>query len=87
MGLIEDILKHVSGKADFSLDIEGKPAAEIKVDGKKVTIEVRNPSVALEFAGKRLFQGKGIGESKTLGRLKKAGFTIKAKYGMLEIDI
>ncbi len=87
MEIFEEILKHVSGKAELSIEIEGKPAAAVKMDGKKITIDVLDPAFAMKFAGQSLFRGKGFAESGTLAKLKKAGFTIKAKYMMLEIGL
>lgn len=84
--MIEELLANAEGEADFSLEAEGKPALNVKMRGKEVTIEILNASIAMDLAGEHIFSGKPVG-SGTLEKLKKAGLRVKVKYKVLEFEL
>ncbi|MBI4173299.1 MAG: hypothetical protein HY519_01120 [Candidatus Aenigmarchaeota archaeon] len=84
MGLTEILLQGLlKGKAGLFIEVQGKQAAEIKLDGKAITVDVKNPLLAMEA----LLEQMGQGNAKSvLGLLKKSGYQVKVKYGILEFD-
>jgi len=86
MHVLEELLANAEGEADFSLEAGGRPALNVRLRGKAVTIELLNASIAMELAGEHMFSGRPVG-SRTLERLKKAGLRVKVKYKVLEFDL
>jgi len=85
MSILSSILENLVGDVHFYVEVGNKPAAEIKLIGKEILVEIKNPLLAAE-AGLKQFTSKS-GSSVSLEKLKKMGYKIKIKYGPLEVDL
>jgi hypothetical protein len=86
MGMMSEILEMIQGKVHFYLFVGGSPAIEIKIHDKEIIAEIKNPLLALEL-GLQQFATKRKSDSFILNQAKKAGFKVKVKYKMLEIEL
>lgn len=97
MSLLESILETIFGKVHFVITVGNKPAIEIKLHDKEITVDIKNPILAIEFGLEELLEhmpsdkgsGKGKQESpeSMLKKLKSMGYTIKVKYKIFELDL
>lgn len=85
MGLLESFLKGIPGDVHLRLFLGEKEAADIRMEGKTILVDVKNPIIAVEAMLKQLSEGKE--KSQTLGRLKKEGYQVKIKWKGLEFGI
>ena len=86
MSLIRNILEMVQGKVHFYLYVGGSPAVEIIMRNKEIIAEIKNPLLALEL-GLQQFATNMKSDSYIIDQAKKAGYKIKVKYKMLEIEM
>ncbi len=85
MTIFSDILKNVSGKASLSIKAKDKDILEISIEGKEITVDVKDPFAVLDLGVESLLKKKG--ESRTMKKLKDSGFKIKLKYKMFKVDL
>jgi len=88
------LLSQISeGNISFTIIIDGKNVATIKVINKFIIISIDNPVLAIELGIKEFIKRKANDEESgnidmsAFENIKKAGYKIKLKYGMLEIEI
>lgn len=87
MPLIADILKSVGGSANCSINIKGKEAAVISLEGKELLLDVKDPFAFMDLGLIGHFM-KGRGSSSgAIGRLKEAGFRVRLKYKGFKVDL
>lgn len=72
--------------------VGNKPAIELKMEDKDIIVDIKNPILAIELGLEEFFISHGDKKKKSeaddiLKKLKKAGYTIKIKYKILELDI
>ncbi len=88
MSLLESILETIFGKVHFMILVGNKPAIEVKLHDKEITIDVKNPVLAIELGVEEFFSDR---ENKPRGsllkKLKSMGYEIKVKYKIFEIDL
>lgn len=87
MSILSQLFNDVVGKAHFMVFMGKHAAAEINLDGKNITVDIKNPLIALEFGIEQLLKGEGEIDVKILERVKALGYRIKIKYKMFELDI
>ena len=81
MGLTETLLKGlIKGKAGLFVEVSGKQAVEIRLEGKEIVLDVKSPVLAMEAFLDQA--GKGM-----LDTVKKLGYRIKVKYHVLEFEL
>ncbi len=86
MGLLESFLESFGGRVHFMVLVGTEPALEIKLRDKDIVVEVKNPLLAVEFGLQELAKGGKI-DSRIFREIKKLGYRIKIKYGILELDL
>jgi hypothetical protein len=91
MGTMTDILKRIDKRISIMVLIDEKPLVEVHVEKKEITVEVKNPILAIEYGLKKFFESRKLKEkgntSKILKMIKDKGYRIKIKYGVFEFDI
>ena len=85
MPIFSELLKNVSGKATLSININGKEAFDVLVDEKEITVDVKDPFALLEFGLGEIMKKKG--KSRTVQKLKDAGFKVKVKYKLFKVEL
>ena len=86
MSLMRNILEMMRGKVHFYLFVGGSPAVEIIMHNKEIIAEIKNPLLALELGLQQITTNRKS-DSYILKQAKKAGYKIKVKYKMLEIEL
>ena len=86
MGLFEKFAEGNSGKAHLLITISKKEVFEITVKEKEITIDIKNPLLAMESLISQYLKGGGSGKEK-LEMIKKFGFKVKVKYKFLEFEL
>lgn len=88
MSSLTRLLEMVTGKASFYLTIGGKPAVEILFhdEKKEIIAQIKNPVLAVELGLHELAAG-GRGGSYILEKIKAAGYKVKVKYKIFEIEL
>ncbi|MCD6590481.1 MAG: hypothetical protein J7K72_00745 [Candidatus Aenigmarchaeota archaeon] len=87
MGFFTDILTSLVGRLHFMVFLGKSPAAEIKIEGKTIVIDIIHPIVAIELGIKEFLNGEGPYEVGVIETLKRMGYKLKIKYKMLELNI
>ena len=87
MSILSQLFNDVVGKAHFMIFMGKHAAAEIQLNGKNITVDIKNPLIAIEFGIEQLLKGEGEIDVKILERIKAMGYKIKIRYKMLELDI
>ena len=86
MGILESFLEKVFGKVHIYINIGKSVAAEILIHEKVITVDIKNPILAIEAALEEMVRKKHVGSDK-LKQLKSMGYTIKIRYKGLEFDL
>jgi hypothetical protein len=88
MSTITDILEIMTGKVHFYLTVGKIPAVEIILhdERKEIVAEIKNPVLAVELGLHGLAKSKGSG-SYVIKKIKAAGYRVKVKYKMFEIEL
>ncbi|MBN2330916.1 MAG: hypothetical protein JXC85_03805 [Candidatus Aenigmarchaeota archaeon] len=84
--MMTNILEMMQGKVHFYLFVGGSPAIEIKIHNKEIIAEIKNPLLALELGIHQLATNRKS-DSYILKQAKKAGYKVRVKYKMLEIEL
>ncbi|MCK5022956.1 MAG: hypothetical protein KAS04_02175 [Candidatus Aenigmarchaeota archaeon] len=87
MDFVADILRTILGRIHFMIYLGKSPAAEIEIIDKNIVVHILNPLIALELGVEELFSKKGKKDINMLENIRKAGYKIKIKYKMFEIDL
>ncbi|MBI4020337.1 MAG: hypothetical protein HY367_03310 [Candidatus Aenigmarchaeota archaeon] len=86
--ILPDILKSLSGNAEVTLSVDNSSLLEVHINGKEITIEVKDALKAMEMGLQSLIGGeKKKGEKGIRESLKAMGFRIKVKYSIFEIEV
>ncbi|HJW97064.1 MAG TPA: hypothetical protein VJ485_02775 [archaeon] len=91
MGLLSYAMDRIFGRTTLMLYVGKRPAVEIMIEGKTITAAIKNPILAAELGFSEFMRSL---ESRStdpisflLDRLKSLDYTIKIKWGRLEIKI
>jgi len=87
MGILDEIFRTIVGRVHFMIYLGKAPAAEVELKDKDIIVNIIHPLIALEIGIEELFSKKGKYDLSMIERIKKAGYTIKIRYKMLEIDL
>lgn len=85
MGLLETILGKLEGDIQLYIHFKKKPVAEVLIDKDQITVDVKNPVLAIEVVLNQLRKKKV--SSSTLKRLKEMKYKVKVKYKGLEFEV
>ena len=86
MSMITDVLELFDGKLRLHLRIDGKPAVDVVLKPTEIVIEIKNPLLALELGLQQMGKKKDI-NSYILRMVKAAGYNVKVKYKIFEIEL
>ena len=86
MSTITDILEVFQGRLRFHIRIDGKPAIDIVLKPREVLLEIRNPILALEMGIQQMSKNNDM-NSYVLNMIKAAGYKVKVKYKIFEIEL
>jgi hypothetical protein len=86
MEIISEIMKTIAGRMHFMVFLGNKPAADIEINDKEITVTIKNPVAALELGIEEFFSGKS-GVSDMFQRIKKMGYNIRIKYKIIEVNL
>jgi predicted GTPase len=86
MSLITDTLEIFRGRLRFHLLVDGKSAVDVVITPGEAIIEIKNPVLALEMGLQQIGKKKGI-SSYVLKAVKAAGYKVKVKYKVLEMEL
>lgn len=88
MSLITSMLEVFTGKVHFYLSVGGKPAVEIIIhdEKKEIIAEIKNPLLALELGLQQIATKKKV-DSYVLDRIRDAGYKVKVKYKIFEMEL
>lgn len=87
MDVLAEILRTVLGRIHFMIYLGKSPAAEIEVKNKDIIVNILNPLIAIELGLEEILSKKGKKDINMIERIKKAGYSIRIKYKMLELDL
>jgi hypothetical protein len=86
MEIISEIMKTIAGRMHFMVFLGNKPAADIEINDREITVTIKNPVVALELGIEEFFSEKKSNLD-MFQRIKKMGYSIKIKYKMIEVNL
>ncbi|MBN1896403.1 MAG: hypothetical protein JW789_01600 [Candidatus Aenigmarchaeota archaeon] len=86
MSMITDILEVFDGRLRFHLFLDGKPAVDIVIHAGEVVAEIKSPLLALEMGIQHIGKESKI-NSYVLEMIKKAGWKVKVKYKIFELEL
>jgi hypothetical protein len=86
MGLGRDILEVITGRVHVYVTVGKVPAVEIIPRGNEIIADIKNPFLAMQM-GLKLFMGRGKSNGLLLRQIKSAGYKIKVKYMIFEIEL
>jgi hypothetical protein len=85
--MIENFFK----RGSIIIDVDGSPAAEVKLKKDVILIEVKNPillmSLGLDLDMIHMSFGKDKGKSVIRKVIKDMGYKIKLRYKLFELDL
>jgi hypothetical protein len=87
MDILADIFKSIVGKAHFMIYMGNTPAAEIEMKDKEVMVDIVNPIALVELGIEEFISKKGTQDIEVIKRIKEAGYRIKIRYKMLEMEL
>ena len=80
--------KETKGRIKTSLYFGKVPALEITLEDSEITIEIKDIKASIEFGmGAFLSRKKDSSLMGIIGMLKKRGYKIKIKHGILEFEL
>ena len=86
MSNFKNLMEMIQGKVHLYMFVGGSPAIEIKMHDKEIIAEIKNPILALELGIQQLAT-KRKADSYILDQVRKAGYKVKVKYKMIEMDL
>ena len=84
--MITDFLGVFRGKVRFFITVGDEPAVEIKIEGKEIIADIKNPLLAIEL-GIEEFLKSGNSSGDMFKKIKEMGYRIKIKYKFIEVEI
>ncbi len=87
MDILADIFKSIVGKVHFMIYMGNTPAAEIEMKDKEVMVDIVNPIALVELGIEEFISKKGTQDIEVIKRIKEAGYRIKIRYKMLEMEL
>lgn len=87
MEILAEILKTLIGRAHFMIYMGKSPAAEIEIKDKVIVADIVNPIAAVELGIEEFLSRNGTQDIDVIKKIKEAGYKIKIKYKMLEMDL
>jgi len=86
-GILGEIFRSIVGRVHFMIYLGIAPAAEIEIKDKNIVVNIIHPLIALELGIEELISKKGNYDISTLKKIEKAGYKIKIKYKMFEMEL
>lgn len=87
MEILAEILKTIIGRAHFMIYMGKNHAAEIEIKDKVIVVDIVNPIAAVELGIEEFLSRKGTQDIDVIKKIREAGYKIKIKYKMLEMDL
>ena len=87
MNILEEIFRSIVGRVHFRIYLGKAAAAEIEIKDKDIIVNIIHPIIALELGMEEFLSRKGRKDINMIEKIKKAGYTIKIRYKMFEIDL
>ena len=87
MDIFAEIFKTIVGRAHFMIYMRNSPAAEIELNDKEILVSIVNPIAAVELGLEEFLSKKGVQDIEAIRKIKEAGYRIKVKYKMLEMEL
>jgi len=87
MDILADIFKSIAGKAHFMIYMGNNPAAEIEMKDKEIMVDIVNPVALVELGIEEFISKKGTQDIEVIKKIKEAGYRIKIRYKMLEMEL
>jgi hypothetical protein len=87
MEILAEIFKTIVGRVHFMIYLGKNPAAEIEIKDKDIIVDIVNPLAAVELGFEEFLSRKGTKDIDMIKKIREAGYSIKIKYKMLEMDI
>ena len=87
MEILAEILKTLIGRAHFMIYVGKNPAAEIEIKDKVIVVDIVNPIAAVGLGIEEFLSRKGTQDIDMIKKIGEAGYKIKIKYKMLEMDL
>lgn len=87
MNVLAEIFRSIVGRVHFRIYLGKAAAAEIEIVDKEIIVNIIHPLIALQLGVEELLSKKGSKDIGMVERIKKAGYSIKIKYKMLELDL
>lgn len=84
--LLHRILEKLFGKVHIYIFVGERKAAELILEDKTVTVDIKNPILAVEAAIEEMARKKRLGSAK-LKDLKSMGYKVKIKYKVFEVEL
>ena len=85
MPLFSDILKSITGSASLKIAIKGREILGVSLEGRSITIDVKDPFAVLDLGVEEFLKKKG--QSRTAKKLKDAGFRVILKYKIFRVEL
>ncbi len=86
-GILGEIFRSIVGRVHFMIYLGKAPAAEIEIKDKNIVVNIIHPLIALELGIEELMSKKGNYDISILKKIEKAGYRIKIKYKMFEMEL
>lgn len=87
MNILGEIFRSIVGRVHFRVYMGKAPAAEIEFKDKDIIVNIIHPVIALELGIEEFLFRNGKKDINMIERLKRAGYNIKIRYGMFELDL
>ncbi|MEE9323807.1 MAG: hypothetical protein V3U72_04645 [Candidatus Aenigmarchaeota archaeon] len=87
MNILGEIFRSIVGRVHFRIYLGKTPAAEIEIKDKDIIVNIIHPLIALELGIEELLSRKGKKDIDMIEKLEKAGYNIKIRYKMFELDL
>ncbi len=87
MSILEEIFRSIVGRLHFRVYLGKAPAADIELKDKNIIVNIIHPLIAIELGVEELLSRKGGKDVSMIEKLKAAGYKIKIRYKMFELDL
>ncbi len=90
MSILRRVTESLTGDVHLYITVGEGHAAEIRLDGNVILVEVKNPLLAAVALLKQLRsnqKGSALGGKSALKKLKKLGYTVRVKYKVIDVEL
>ncbi len=87
MSILGEIFRSIVGRVHFRIYLGKAPAAEIEFKNKDIIVDIIHPLIALELGVEELLSNKGRKDLNKIEKIRGAGYRIKIRYKMFEVDL